>query len=84
MFSEVINAYYIDLLIPHQSQFKFIVDGKFMISNYYPKIKVRIETPYLFRMEYMKIIHSFKYHLQRNKLKELVQRIKVKTNLTNK
>eukprot|EP00347_Sterkiella_histriomuscorum_P001361 403372331 len=38
-YSDMLDCFYIDLLIPRHSQFKFIVDGKYDLSEYYPVIK---------------------------------------------
>lgn len=40
IYSETIKCYYIDILMPKQSQFKFIVDGQYKLSSYYPYRKV--------------------------------------------
>ena len=34
------QIYFVDVLIPRHSQFKFVIDGQYLLSDYYPRVKV--------------------------------------------
>lgn len=64
LYNKELDEYYLDLLMPRYSQFKFLVDGKFELSQYYPKVTVsaNIQRHKLyFRMELLRITRSLRY-----------------------
>jgi hypothetical protein len=64
LYNKELDEYYIDLLMPRHSQFKFLVDGKFELSQYYPKVTVSAKIQrlkLLIRTELSRITRSSRY-----------------------